>query len=620
MHDIIKQVLKEELSDQDKKRLISYFTKKWDKEKQSGIKPKFDIKEITKLGLRKFYSIIRLSFIDYYNKNYGDVYRAVLNDLTSNTFTTDDIEKLGIKVGTYDFKFQIYDTLVEDIPANGNIGKIKAYVKIIEGTVTAADGETYDLTDYNNPDLEFWWEVETEVDDLVDLFIEKKILSYGIILDNLVTNVLMYKNTDSINESIDENKRKNIANKFFNSLNLIPYHNKGYKMEYLSTKSGRFLFFSHRNSIYVDTSVYDMLYTILGDNSKVESFIYNELKNLGLKLDVYDLTYIVRDIDIGELDKYDEPGLLNNTKKLNEAKMLPKNKFAKAWLSKYNDLKKYISEDGRFIYLANNNGSIMVSLDTQLNETAVSYELIWSMLERYFTEKETRRKIIGWLLDRYHLVDMGYVYDESQDMMGKIDSSDILIEPKQITESNELGIIKNFFIKKWTREKSQGKTPYLTLQELKKMGALNFLKDIISLYSEFMNLDPNDTNSRSEIIKNHLLNNTFDENQITEMKESFDDGKIKVRFSKVEFSENENQVKNYIDLDIEFLVLSGSFYNAEEGETFNFSSTENPFDDFVQYFEFKEVIEQVVENFIFEIIITFGFDINKDFDYISVKW
>jgi len=135
-----------------------------------------------------------------------------------------------------------------------------------------------------------------------------------------------------------------------------------------------------------------------------------------------------------------------------------------------------------------------------------------------------------------------------------------------------------------------------------------------------MNLDPNDTNRRTEIIKNYLLNNTFDENDITEMKDSFDDGKIKVRFSKVEFSENENQVKNYINLDIEFLVLSGSFYNQTENQTVNFSSTENPFDDFVQYFEFKEVIEQVVESFIFELIESFGFNINNDIDYISVKW
>ena len=44
---------------------------------------------------------------------------------------------------------------------------------------------------------------------------------------------------------------------------------------------------------------------------------------------------------------------------------------------------------------------------------------------------------------------------------------------------------------------------------------------------------------------------------------------------------------------IEFKVLSGSFYNSGDDETYNFSSDENPFEDFVTYFEFKEEIEQV---------------------------
>jgi hypothetical protein len=616
MRNIIRQVLKEETDDD---RLLSYFKKKWNKEIDNGLIPVFDPSEPRKLGLQKYSNIIRLGFIDYYNKNYGDVYRAALNDLTSNTFTTDDIEKLGIKVGTYDFKFQIYDVLVKDIPANGNIGKIKVYVKIIEGTVTAADGETYDLTDYNNPDLEFWWEVETEVDDLVDLFIEKKILLYGIILDNLVTNVAMYKNTDSINENVDD-KKIDIANKFFNSLGLVPYHCKGYKMEYLGTKKGLFLIMTSKKTIYIQENIYNMFLKILGKEKYVKSFVWNKLKDLGFSIPPSEFMYLEPDKEVGSLDDGDKPGLLKKPKKLTEAKMLPKNKFAKAWLSKFNDLKKYLSDDGRFIYLANDNGTILVSLDKQINETAVSYELIWSMLERYFTEKETRRKIIGWLLDRYRLTDMGRVYKQTQDRLGKIDNSDTLLEPNQLTESQQKNQLKDYFFKKWTKQKEQGQKPKLSFKEIKGLGLTKYMNEIIIYYSEFMNLDPNDTNRRTEIIKNYLLNNTFDENDITEMKNSFDDGKIEVKFNKVEFSENKNQVKNYLDLDIEFEVLSGSFYNTEEHQTFNFSGDENPFDDFVVYFEFKEAIEQVVESFIFEIIESFGFNIDNDIDYISVKW
>lgn len=618
MRDIIRQVLKEESGDD---KLISYFIKKWNKEKNSDGKVTFNPGEIKKLGLMKYFNKIRLGFIDYYEKNIGNPVDDILKELTETTLTTDDIKKLGIDVGGYDFKFDIEDILTYDAIEKGSFGMIKPYVRIKEGTVTH-DGETFDLTDINNAEEhKYWNDVEYEVEDLISFFIEKKLLSYGFNLDDLELVVYMYKNKGSLNESVDD-KKIDIANKFFNSLRLVPYHSKGYKMEFLGTKKGIYLFLSHRKSITIQDNIYDMLLKILGKEKYVESFVWNKLKDAGFTLAPPEFMYFEKDDAVGSFEPNDDEdyGLLKEPKKLNEAKMLPKNKFAKQWLSRYNNLKKYKSEDGRFIYLANDNGSIIVSLDTQINETAVSWEHIWSMLEKHFTEKETRRKIIGWLLDRYHLADMGYVYDESQDMMGKIDSSDVLIESRQITESQQKSQLKDYFFKKWTKQKEQGQLPKLSFKEIKSLGLKKYMNEIIFYYSEFMNLDPNDTNRRTEIIKNYLLNNTFDENDITEMKNSFDDGKIKVRFSKVEFSENENQVKNYINLDIEFLVLSGSFYNQEEGQTVNFSSTENPFDDFVQYFEFKEVIEQVVESFIFELIESFGFNINNDIDYISVKW
>jgi len=619
MRDIIRQVLQEESGDD---KLISYFIKKWNKGKNSDGKPTFNPDEIKKLGLMKHFNKVRLGFIDYYKKNIGNPVDDILKELTDTTFTTDDIKKLGIDVGGYDFKFDIEDILLyTGIKVNGSFGMIKPYARIKEGTVTH-DGETFDLTDINNAEEhKYWNDVEYEVEDLISFFIEKKLLTYGFNLDDLELVVYMYKNKGSLNESVDD-KKIDIANNFFNSLKLIPYHSKGYNMEFLGTKKGIYLFLSHRQSITIQSRIHEMLLNILGKEKYVESFVWNKLKDLGFALPPLEFVYFEKDENIGSFEPGDDEdyGLLTEPKKLNEAKMLPKNKFAKAWLSKYNDLKKYKSEDGRFIYLANDNGSIIVSLDTQMNETAVSYELIWSMLERHFTEKETRRKIIGWLLDRYHLADMGYVYDESQDMMGKIDSSDTLIESRQITESQEKNQLKDYFFKKWTKQKEEGKLPKLSFKEIKGLGLKKYMNEIIVYYSEFMNLDPNDTNRRTEIIKNYLLNNTFDENDITEMKNSFDDGKIKVRFSKVEFSENEDQVKNYINLDIEFLVLSGSFYNQEENQTANFSSTENPFDDFVQYFEFKEVIEHIVESFIFELIESFGFNIDNDIDYISVKW
>ena len=303
-------------------------------------------------------------------------------------------------------------------------------------------------------------------------------------------------------------------------------------------------------------------------------------------------------------------------KNLNEGRPPSKeNRFVKTWLKKYENLKKYKSEDGRFIYLADDIGQILVSLDTQINETAVSYELILSPLENVIGEEQARRKVIGWLLDNYHLANMGYVYDETNDMLGMIDSTDKPMETKQINESTEMETLKRYFYKKWDREKKEGKRP--TIFDLDKLGLSKFRNEIVMLFVEYMGY--NDVNSRSEAVRNYLMNGTFSEDDIKEM-DNFDQGKIQVRFSNVEFKENYNEVKNNIDLDVEFVVLSGSFYNSEEGETYNFSSGDNPFDDFVSYWEFKEEVEQVVESFVFNVVDSFGFNINNDFDYINVKW
>ena len=169
---------------------------------------------------------------------------------------------------------------------------------------------------------------------------------------------------------------------------------------------------------------------------------------------------------------------------------------------------------------------------------------------------------------------MGYVYDETNDMLGMIDSTDKLIEPKQINESTEIETLKKYFYKKWDREKKEGKRP--TIFDLDKLGLSKFRNEIVTLFVEYMGY--NDVNSRSEAIRNYLMNGTFSEDDIIDM-DNFPQGKIQVRFNKVEFSESDmyQYGKVLLDLDVDFVVLSGSFYNSEEGETYNFSSGDNPY-------------------------------------------
>jgi len=185
---------------------------------------------------------------------------------------------------------------------------------------------------------------------------------------------------------------------------------------------------------------------------------------------------------------------------------------------------------------------------------------------------------------------------------------------EELNESTPNESLKRYFYKKWDREKKEGKRP--AIFDINRLGLSKFRNEIVMLFVEYMGY--NDVNTRTEAIKNYLMDGTFSEDDITEM-DNFDQGKIQVKFNKIEFNEK-IRYKFLIELDIEFEVLSGSFYNNEDGQTYHFSSNDNPFDDFVTYFEFKEEIEHVVESFVFKVIESFGFNINNDFDYISVKW
>lgn len=419
---------------------------------------------------------------------------------------------------------------------------------------------------------------------------------------------------------MEERTPKDRALQYLSQLNLEPWEDVRYNMEYLVVPDSRQIIFLLVKNDF-ECSILEHFYTMLkmffkDDEQEMTYFVYDYLKHNGLNLPFHKEDFWLSSaVDTGIANREDGDRPMKK-KNLNEGRPPSKeNRFVKTWLKKYENLKKYKSEDGRFIYLADDTGQILVSLDTQINETAVSYELILSPLENVIGEKQARRKVIGWLLDNYHLANMGYVYDETNDMLGMIDSTDKPMETKQINESTEMETLKRYFYKKWDREKKEGKRP--TIFDLDKLGLNKFRNEIVMLFVEYMGY--NDVNSRSEAVRNYLMNGTFSEDDIKEM-DNFDQGKIQVRFSNVEFKENYNEVKNNIDLDVEFVVLSGSFYNSEEGETYNFSSGDNPFDDFVSYWEFKEEVEQVVESFVFNVVDSFGFNINNDFDYINVKW
>jgi|LakMenE18May11ns_1017448.scaffolds.fasta_scaffold9931434_2 hypothetical protein len=289
-------------------------------------------------------------------------------------------------------------------------------------------------------------------------------------------------------------------------------------------------------------------------------------------------------------------------------------KLAKAYLSRLN-LKPWKNDRYRFVFLATPKGTSIILVIPDDHEFCVQ-DSTYDMLLKFL---KTEDNVANFLYD--YMIDLGIKLNfrrvagwvsKSENVGGVDEDDEPYFDFNNLNESSNP--VKNYWFKKWSRQKEKGETP--SIHDIEKLGLSKKRNEIIQYFVEFMGY--NDVYSRSEAVKQYLLNHTFTEKEITEM-DNFDQGKIKVKFSKVEFTEN-FRFKSLLDLDIEFKVLSGSFYNSEEDETYNFSSNENPFEDFVTYFEFKEEIEQVVESFIHKTLESFGYNINNDFDYVSVKW
>lgn len=289
-------------------------------------------------------------------------------------------------------------------------------------------------------------------------------------------------------------------------------------------------------------------------------------------------------------------------------------KLAKAYLSRLN-LKPWKNDRYRFVFLATPKGTSIILVIPDDHEFCVQDSTYDMLLKFLKTEDNVADFLYNYMIDLGIKLNFRRVagWVSKSENVGGVDQDDEpYFDSNNLNESNSP--VKNYWFKKWTRQKEKGETP--SIYDIEKLGLSKKRNEIIQYFVEFMGY--NDISKRSEAVKQYLLNHTFTEKEITEM-DNFDQGKIKVRFNKVEF----NEIIRYrflIELDIDFAVLSGSFYNSEEEETYNFSSTYNPFEDFVSYFEFKEEIEQVVESFVIKTLESFGYDINKDFDYVSVKW
>ena len=183
-------------------------------------------------------------------------------------------------------------------------------------------------------------------------------------------------------------------------------------------------------------------------------------------------------------------------------------------------------------------------------------------------------------------------------------------------ETNSDRILKNYFIKKWDSEKAKGGFPYIKPGELESLGLTNKRNEILLFYAQYIG---DESNSKLEVIKYILLNNTFNENDMTLMKDWGNGAKILVKFDDVTFTDLPDELF-LMDVEGDFTVLSGSFYDNETNTILNFSSNDIPFDDFPSYWEFKDAIRDVVNGFVINLLEGFGYNINKRINVVDFEW
>jgi hypothetical protein len=153
----------------------------WDREKSMGKEPSVNSALAKSMGYHNT-GILYLWLVDWYGGE-EKVYELLESEIDGKTFSTDDLERMGIDVGNYDFIFKLSNMEKTQLFSGGV--KIDLDLRILDGGVTLiTDGFYLDLTsldDYRaDRKLEvILWEVSGEIEDMVKSMIYKKSNPYG---------------------------------------------------------------------------------------------------------------------------------------------------------------------------------------------------------------------------------------------------------------------------------------------------------------------------------------------------------------------------------------------------------------------------------------------------------
>lgn len=174
MREIIRKVLLENDYLRRKEFAKKTLFKLWDREKSMGKTPKIN-EDIAKILNVTYYNLGEL-LVEWYG-GVEKVYRLIKNRLVNKVITTNNLGRLGVSVGGYDFSFSIGELNLRKTQGGGYEFYIP--LKIIDGGVSIYDGSYIDLTDIDSINDNLWWELSYEIKDIIIEFIIIIAQEYG---------------------------------------------------------------------------------------------------------------------------------------------------------------------------------------------------------------------------------------------------------------------------------------------------------------------------------------------------------------------------------------------------------------------------------------------------------
>jgi hypothetical protein len=160
--------------------IFKLLKKKWDSEIKKGIYPKIDRFQLGKLGLEKKIKPINDYYIEYMG-GIDSLKDKFINYLKSKTFTTEDINNVGVDTGGYDIVFKLQNVRYIENSIHGFKPTLYVDLELIKGTVALiTTGEEYDLMDHDSISDELWWEFDIEIKDIITEFLWVKLEYFGL--------------------------------------------------------------------------------------------------------------------------------------------------------------------------------------------------------------------------------------------------------------------------------------------------------------------------------------------------------------------------------------------------------------------------------------------------------